>query len=579
MPCRLIDPSLIIPACSVGDATLAAEAARLVLKACTGDKQVDVVTPSRSTSTQTVPPNSFRTSVSTRDLARRYFLFINDCEFPRLTSPHIHTCSSWSESAPSGSTNPRDRSHLFLFSGVATSGVAADCNPNTMPANAADVTLTVNLASWGIPAGTILPVSVAGTNSMGEVQALVPLSAAGTITINVPSASVVLVTGQLSGQQSVTVVTPTEDATIGPTMTGATNAETLTVSTSSTADHSTTRMTLLKFPNPSAAANAGLTAAILELTLAQAPAQTMILMILGAACDTAWTESTVSWTAAGTWATNTTIPVNAPITLLSQNFQYIDATTVVAGHLTIPAGAAVGTVFRVDVGDYVGRCPGQSVSFAISRRLRNPFYTGNVIGNIPADTLSGGASALFYSAESTTGTGPQLRLLVATSIATGAMSAALPGRVASTPAGRRILADTRAQDSIAASLSQTLGVPVIVSVASYALYVEVVIQGLSLASYRATSTLQAGLVDGFSDDLANSDVTDIFVKSVSQSPLGPNGVMIAFLIDGYVRFPQMQICAGVFCERMLTVPPPPPPPRRTRRRMPGSPQRPATTIA
>lgn len=310
---RNVNP-VLPPQYIVGDTAMTGEAARLVLKACSGDKYVDTITLAKSTSTQTVPANAFRTSASTRDAARRYFIFINDC--------------------------------------AATSGVAADCDTNANPANAADVTLTINLNSWGLPAGTILPVTTVAAGLMGEVNMLATLNAAGQITVPAPSASVVLVTGQASGTQVVSVLPAVDDAVIAPTQpTGNVNSDQLTVSTSNTADHSTTRVSLLKFQVPSTAANGGLTAAILELTLSKAPAQTMILHLFGAACDSAWSENTVSWNSAGAFAVNTSIPVNGVISQLSQNFQYIDTTTTFAGHITVPAGSAVGTVFRVDVAD------------------------------------------------------------------------------------------------------------------------------------------------------------------------------------------------------------------------------------
>lgn len=38
---------------------------------------------------------------------------------------------------------------------------------------------------------------------------------------------------------------------------------------------------------------------------------------------------------------------------------------------------------------YVSTCPGRTVTLSIGRRLRNPAFTGNVIGNIASDDLSG----------------------------------------------------------------------------------------------------------------------------------------------------------------------------------------------
>lgn len=77
----------------MGDTTLSAEAARLVIKATVNGKNVDsTAVTTKSTSALNVPPAAFRLSVSTSDTARRYFLFINDC--------------------------------------AATSGVASDCDPS-----------------------------------------------------------------------------------------------------------------------------------------------------------------------------------------------------------------------------------------------------------------------------------------------------------------------------------------------------------------------------------------------------------------------------------------------------------------
>ena len=35
-------------------------------------------------------------------------------------------------------------------------------------------------------------------------------------------------------------------------------------------------------------------------------------------------------------------------------------------------------MYRLDVAEYVQTCAGQSATFTIARRLRNPLYTGNV---------------------------------------------------------------------------------------------------------------------------------------------------------------------------------------------------------
>lgn len=181
-------------------------------------------------------------------------------------------------------------------------------------------------------------------------------------------------------------------------------------------------------------------------------------------------------------------------------------------------------------------CPGRAISLTISRRLRNPLYVGNVVGDIPADTLSGGASVSFYSAESTVGQVPQLRLLLASSLATGVMSAALPGRVAASPTGRRMLgADPDSQLVVSASLSNELGVPVTVSIASYSIYAELIFQGLSLSRYQSSVSVQTAIQSGITADVADPDQSNVYVKS--STAVGPNAVKLAMIIDGYDSAP------------------------------------------
>ena len=173
-------------------------------------------------------------------------------------------------------------------------------------------------------------------------------------------------------------------------------------------------------------------------------------------------------------------------------------------------------MYRLDVAEYVQTCAGQSASFTIARRLRNPLYTGNVralgrhspclaisafcggqrrghenearssaqtrlsllciilvacmhlavapaskhaqsrrltqqppafpssrpakqvVGNIPADNLSNGATVSFASNNAQTGQ-PNLRLLMSSTSAAGIMSLALPTQGA---AGRKCVLQT-----------------------------------------------------------------------------------------------------------------------------------------
>lgn len=230
--------------------------------------------------------------------------------------------------------------------------------------------LSVNLASWGLPPGTLLPVTVAGANSMGEVQALAPILPGGIVNIFAPAASTVLLTGQLSGQQVVQVLQTLDDAVITPSNpSSGFNSNFLTVSTSSSADHSNTMVSLLRFQMPQSATSTALTAAILELTVAQAPSSKMVLTVYGSACNTFWNENTISWNTAGTFAVNGSFNPKQQITSPAQNFMYMDSTTVVAGHITVPPGTPQGTVLRIDVQEVRRRREGEAAAPAAGGRV------------------------------------------------------------------------------------------------------------------------------------------------------------------------------------------------------------------
>lgn len=71
-------------------------------------------------------------------------------------------------------------------------------------------------------------------------------------------------------------------------------ASTLEVATSATADHSSTRVALVQFPVPSDADYANLlNAAILELTVAAAPSQDMVMTVIGIPPSVTWAEGAV----------------------------------------------------------------------------------------------------------------------------------------------------------------------------------------------------------------------------------------------------------------------------------------------
>ena len=136
-----------------------------------------------------------------------------------------------------------------------------------------------------------------------QVAALVTLPANGTVTIFSPANSVLSLTAPINGPQlPVTVLTPTDDATIAAGANSAVNAgtsATLTVCTATTASHTSTSVALIKFAIPATATMpAGITAVLLEMTLAQAPSNAMLMSVF-MTCGSAWSESTITYATAG----------------------------------------------------------------------------------------------------------------------------------------------------------------------------------------------------------------------------------------------------------------------------------------
>lgn len=216
--------------------------------------------------------------------------------------------------------NFHSRSSLLLHR--ARAGVAAHCTPGTSgTVNATDVSLTLDLASWGLPRNTVLVANLVHGTSHGAVSALPALSSSGTVTVFSPAGSVLTVVGPRSGgTQTQTVLTATADTTL-TAGTGATTAggaaTTLSVSTSTTANHATTRVAMMAFAIPAVTPGRSLTAAVLELTLASAATANMPLSVFGLQCGANWREATATW-ANDVHAINTSLPMNAPIVSLTQ---------------------------------------------------------------------------------------------------------------------------------------------------------------------------------------------------------------------------------------------------------------------
>ena len=219
--------------------------------------------------------------------------------------------------------------------------------------------------------------------------------------------------------------------------------------------------------------------------------------------------------------------------------------------MTIPAGTPAGTVFRLDVSEYLWACAGKTASFSFSRRFRYGAYTGfsSAAYNIPADDLSGGASASFYSLNAPVASQrPYIQLFYCASVGTGVLNLAAPP----TPAGRRSLLQAGSNSSLAAMSasisgllsSPTLSVPAVVQVASYSLYFEVAVSGPGIVGLIAANAndLHKQLLIGLAGCLGEPTESNMLLQS--SVPTGTDSVNMGILADGYTSPPDLGFSAA-----------------------------------
>ena len=355
-----------IPSFPIGDASLSATAVRMIARASAGGKTLEPQ--AKPVSVPNMGGPSLPPTVVINDGLRRHMVFVND------------------------GTNPTD-------------------STNTVPS--VPIAVTVNIAAWNLPVGTVLVRNLAAAGSFGETAQLITTTG-NSITFTVPAYS----TNQIIAPvvpQTVSSIMPFHDTTIKAGANVGNNygsASTLTVSTSNTAVHDNTAVTMIKFNVPAASSSSVLTS-VLSLTVAAAPANDMVMTIFGLSCTypsgLSWSEETATWSTSNFV---TTVP-SGQITAIYQQFTHLNNLgqgNTVVGHVTVAAGTQVGTVKMVDVTEYVNACAGGPATLVISRRMRYNAATGNAGGALAADDLSQGASVAFYSKEATTG-GPSLTLM------------------------------------------------------------------------------------------------------------------------------------------------------------------------
>ena len=443
-------------------------------------------------------------------------------------------------------------------------------------------TVTVNITAWGVSVSSTLVHNVVAAGSMGEVGALVVngnilgSTIAGVTVVNGIFANVTLVLPAYSTSSLVAPAVPQTEADVTPLQDVAVNAgnlqasfgsslaPTLCVSTSNTANHEGTSVALIKFPVSNAAT---VVTAVLELTVTSSPAADMPLLLIGLnpanSASSAWSEATTSWL--GLPFAVTPLPSGGPsaaITTIAQNFARLDNGNVVAGHVTVHATDAPGTVKRVDVTEFVRSSAGGSATFVLARRLRNSAYYGNANGSIPADGLSSGAAVCFASKDTTTPSttpAPNLRIMSGQVVPAITTTFALVYTPAATPAGRRrllasgaadpLLSDggaSLAQYSKAFATAQHSATSVSLSLAGYAVRGVVVVANYSSTSWsnNVQRILEQGLAHQCSVNSSHAFLGQHAFFTASPGMLNLPGFCFGASLEGFTTLSAALACAG-----------------------------------
>ena len=183
----------------------------------------------------------------------------------------------------------------------------------------------------------------------------------------------------------------------------------MSVGTSTTDNHITTCVALLKFDifNHTAYAD-NANSVVLELTVDAPSTEPFKLAVYGIAAETlgALTESAATWSSVGFLKT----PLDSAIASTNDNFILnIGSGNDIVGHVTVDTSDA-GLAKQINVTDYVSRMARTQyteIAFVIARIFRND-ASANAVGAIAADALNGGASVSFKTKES--GSAPTLRI-------------------------------------------------------------------------------------------------------------------------------------------------------------------------
>ena len=371
----------------VGDASLSAEAARLIINAMVGgggSKKLETVSGGFTNNpwcavTNTVPGYMALPVAVVNDGMRRTLLWVNEGYNTQDAIPgsSMVTLSSGSES---------------YYPAL-----------QSIPMN-----VTFNIAAWSVPTGATLVHNLVASEYNGEVGGAIiggavtgsftAFTSSGgsyaTVTLTVPAYSTSAIVAPVAAQTE-SLLAAADLTTLYP---GRAAPSTLAVSTSVTADHTNTAIAVVKFT----LSGSSVLTAMLEVVVSSSPASDMLMTVIGTSGS--WSSATATWLNM-VHITNGTVPSSQMLSP-AQNFIRLDNGNAVAGHLTVAAGTPIGTTRRVDVTEYVRSVGTGAATFAIARRMRNGPFFGNSGGPIAADALSNGASVTFSAASLRVMTGP-----------------------------------------------------------------------------------------------------------------------------------------------------------------------------
>ena len=257
-------------------------------------------------------------------------------------------------------------------------------------------TVTLNLASWGLPPGTPLVLSQTAAGLYGEVAGAWPLlsSASGNVTFAAPPYSTSVLSVPTVPHSNATVAASQDTSLVNGTAlqadpsTGDLQVTTSAAGVTGALQGSTTSVAMVQFivPQPSSSVSI----ALLQLAVSVPPKQNMTLTLVGVSPTNAstdgliWGEQGASWATAGFAVTPGPLPAGP----VAANFQVLGGGNSIVGHITVAAGTPAGTVKRIDVSQYIRSATVGPVTFVIARRLRNPGYVGNSAGPIPGKNLN-----------------------------------------------------------------------------------------------------------------------------------------------------------------------------------------------